>query len=82
MTCIEGVERKINKYLQKWLGIPLSFTEVGLYIRSGQLQLPLSSVVEEFRIAKCRVVIPYRMNSRMNKSDMQATNRLHKLRAC
>ena len=31
------------------------FTAVGLYIRSGQLQLPLSSVVEEFKAAKCRV---------------------------
>ncbi len=60
MTCVEGVERKINKYLRKWLGIPPSFTAVGLYIRSGQLQLPLSSVVEEFKVAKCRVVMTYR----------------------
>lgn len=35
MTCTEGVERKINKYLQKWFGIPSNFTSVGLYIRSG-----------------------------------------------
>ncbi|XP_034721949.1 uncharacterized protein LOC117940937, partial [Etheostoma cragini] len=60
MTCVEGMERKINKYLRKWLGIPPSFTAVGLYIRSGQLQLPLSSVVEEFKVAKCRVVMTYR----------------------
>ena len=51
MTCFEGVERKINKYLHKWLGIPPSFTLVGLYIRSGQLLLPLSSVVEEITMA-------------------------------
>ncbi|RXN04866.1 hypothetical protein ROHU_009463 [Labeo rohita] len=49
MTSVERVERKINKYLRRWLGIPPSFTSVGLYIRSGQLQLPLSSVVEEFK---------------------------------
>lgn len=36
-------------------GIPPSFTAVGHYIRSGQLQLPCTSVVEEFKVAKCRV---------------------------
>ncbi|RXN07805.1 hypothetical protein ROHU_035438 [Labeo rohita] len=58
MTSVERVERKINKYLQRWLGIPPSFTSVGLYIRSGQL--PLSSVVEKFKVAKCRVIMTYR----------------------
>lgn len=29
-------------------------------VRSGHLQLPLSSVVEEFKIAKCRVFMKYR----------------------
>lgn len=33
MTVVEGVERRINKHLRKWLGIPPSFTAVGLYIR-------------------------------------------------
>ncbi|XP_030008310.1 uncharacterized protein LOC115431800 [Sphaeramia orbicularis] len=60
MTSVEGVEKKINKYLRRWLGIPPSFAAVGLYIRSGQLQLPLSSVVEEFKVAKCRVIMTYR----------------------
>ena len=57
MTAVEGIERKVNKHLRKWLGIPPSFTSVGLYIRSGQLQLPLSLVVEEFKVAKCRAVM-------------------------
>lgn len=50
----------LNKHLRKWLGIPPSFTGVGLYIRAGQLQLPLSSVVEEFKVAKCRVAMMLR----------------------
>ncbi|RXN24418.1 reverse transcriptase [Labeo rohita] len=58
MTSVERVERKINKYLRRWVGIPPSFTSVGLYIRSGQL--PLSSVVEKFKVAKCRVIMTYR----------------------
>lgn len=50
MTAVEGIERRANKHLRKWLGIPPSFTSLGLYIRLGQL--PLSSVVEEFKVAK------------------------------
>ncbi|KAL7852193.1 hypothetical protein SRHO_G00179780 [Serrasalmus rhombeus] len=49
--------RRTNKHLRRWLGIPPSFSSVGLYIRSGQLQLPLSSVVEEYKVAKCRVAL-------------------------
>lgn len=60
LTSIEGVERKINIYRRKWLGIPPSFTAVSLYITPGQLQLPLSSVVEECKVAKCRVEMTYR----------------------
>ena len=37
---------KENKYLYKWLGISPNFTLKGQYIRSGQLQLSLSSLVE------------------------------------
>ncbi len=37
-----------------------SFTSLGFYIRSGQLQLPLLSVVEEFKVAKCRLSLTYR----------------------
>lgn len=58
MATLEGVERQVNKHV--WLRITPSLTSVGLYIRSGQLQLPLSSVVEEFKVAKCRAVMVYR----------------------
>ncbi|KAL1254474.1 hypothetical protein QQF64_016703 [Cirrhinus molitorella] len=47
LTAVEGVERKINLQFKRWLGITPGFASVGLYIRSGQLQLPLSSLVEE-----------------------------------
>ncbi|KAK0135439.1 Retrovirus-related Pol polyprotein from type-1 retrotransposable element R2 [Merluccius polli] len=32
ITSVEGLERKFNKHLRRWLGIPPSFTSVGLYI--------------------------------------------------
>nr|XP_033488803.1 uncharacterized protein LOC117260806 [Epinephelus lanceolatus] len=60
MTAVEAIERKTNKHIRRWLGIPPSFSSVGLYNLSGQLQLPLSSVVEEYKVAKCRVVLSLR----------------------
>ncbi len=60
LSTVEEMERKFNKHLRRWLGIPPSFTFLGFYTRSGQLQLPLSSVVEEFKVAKCRLALTYR----------------------
>lgn len=60
---MKGVERWVNKHLCRWLGIPPSCTSVGLYIRSGQLQLTLSSVVKEFKVEKCKIVMKYRDSS-------------------
>ncbi len=55
---------------KKWRGSSTSTLEdgweypraltLGFYTRSGQLQLPLSSVVEEFKVAKCRLALTYR----------------------
>ncbi|XP_052259364.1 uncharacterized protein LOC127863766 [Dreissena polymorpha] len=56
-SSVECLERKISKHLRRWLGIPPSFTSIGLYGRSNQLQLPLSSLVEEFKVAKTRLVV-------------------------
>lgn len=56
-SSVECLERKISRHLRRWLGIPPSFTSIGLYGRSNQLQLPLSSLVEEFKVAKTRLVV-------------------------
>ena len=69
------MERKINKFLRKWLGIPPSFTTIGLYIRSGQLQLPLSSLVEEFKVAKCRLTMTYRDSKDQSINEAGITTR-------
>ena len=37
------------------LGVPPCFSKVGLYTNSGNLQLPISSLVEEFKIGKVRL---------------------------
>ncbi len=46
-SSVECLERTISRHLRRWLGVPPSFTSIGLYGRSNQLQLPLSSLVEE-----------------------------------
>ena len=56
-TVVEGLERTISRHLRKWLGVPPSFSNIGLYGRSNQLQLPLSSLVEEYKVAKARLVM-------------------------
>lgn len=59
-TTVEALERITSRNLRKWLGVPPSFTSVGLYGKSNKLQLPLSSLVEEFKAAKTRLVLTLR----------------------
>ncbi|XP_063435804.1 uncharacterized protein LOC134716731 [Mytilus trossulus] len=57
LSTVEKLERTINRHLRKWLGVPPSFTTVGLYSRTAKLQLPLTSIVEEFKVCKTRLVM-------------------------
>ena len=57
LTTVEKLERTINRHLRKWLGVPPSFTTVGLYSRTAKLQLPFTSLVEEFKVSKSRLVM-------------------------
>ena len=54
LSRVENIERKISKMVRKWLGCPRMLTDVALYSRSTKLQLPLSSVVEEYKVAKVK----------------------------
>ena len=49
---VERIQQYNNEYLRKWLGVPACFSKAGLYTKSGNLQLPISSLVEEFKIGK------------------------------
>ena len=59
-TAVEELERTVSKHLRRWLGVPPSFTSIGLYGKSTKLQLPLSSLVDEFKVAKTRLVVTLR----------------------
>mgnify|MGYP000107863206 FL=1 len=59
-TAVEVLERTVSKHLRRWLGVPPSFTNIGLYGNTTKLQLPLSSVLEEFNVSKTRLVVTLR----------------------
>lgn len=54
LTNVEKMERTISSYVRKWLGVPRCLSGVGLY-GQGLLELPLSSLTEEFKCAKVRL---------------------------
>ncbi|KAK7886737.1 hypothetical protein WMY93_026358 [Mugilogobius chulae] len=51
---VEKLERMISSYAKKWLGLPRCITNSALYGR-GILELPLTSLQEEFKCAKVRL---------------------------
>ena len=55
ISCVERIPQYSNKYLRKWLGVPPCFSKVGLYTNSGNLHLPISSLIKEFKIGKLRL---------------------------
>ena len=54
MSHVEAMERKINNYVKKWLGVPRSLTNIAIHSRCTKLKLPVHSLVEEFKVAKAR----------------------------
>ena len=51
---VEAMEKRISKKLRKWLGVPPSFTNIGLYGKDIKLQMPISSLTEEYKVGKVR----------------------------
>jgi hypothetical protein len=60
MTTIDEYERKISGYIRRWLGLPRSLSSIALYGKSNKLQLPFSSIAEEYKVTKVREVLQYR----------------------
>ena len=60
MTTAEGLERMMSRYLRRWLGVPRSFTNIGLYSTGSKLQLPIRAVTEEYKTTKVRAVMTLR----------------------
>ena len=62
-STVEGFERMINRNLRRWLSVPSSFTSIGLYGRTNQLKLSMTSIVEEFKVAKGRLVVTLKQSN-------------------
>ena len=60
LSGVEGLERKISSHLRRWLGVPRSFSSVGLYSTGAKLQMPLKPLTEEFKVTKARQVLMLR----------------------
>ncbi|VDH98197.1 Hypothetical predicted protein [Mytilus galloprovincialis] len=56
----EALERKISACLRRWLGVPRSFSSIGLYSTGTKLQLPMKALTEEYKVTKTRQVMTLR----------------------
>ena len=57
MSVMKIMGSKITSSLRKWLGIPPSFTNIGLYGIDTKLQLPFTALTEECQVGKARMAI-------------------------
>jgi hypothetical protein len=55
LSRVESVEKKISAHLRKWLGVPRCLSSVALYNKTLKLQLPFTSIVDEFKVGKVRL---------------------------
>ena len=54
LSKVEKLERLVNSYVRKWLGLPRCLSSIRLYGK-GKLHLPISSLAEEYKCAKVRL---------------------------
>ncbi|XP_067280778.1 uncharacterized protein [Pseudorasbora parva] len=60
ISTIEGFERRVSRFLRKWLGLPRSLSSIALYGQNNKLKLPISGLSEEFKVGRAREVLQYR----------------------
>ena len=60
ITTISDLERRVSRYLRRWLGLPRSLSNIALYGKTCKLTLPLKSIEEEFKVLRAREVLQFR----------------------
>jgi len=60
VSLVEQQEQVVSKRIRRRLGLPPSFSSKGLYGKSTKLQIPLTSLVEEYKVAKTRLYLTLR----------------------
>ncbi|KAJ8412700.1 hypothetical protein AAFF_G00116510 [Aldrovandia affinis] len=54
ITTVEKMERTVTSYVKKWLSVPRCLSNISLYGK-GVLELPLTSLMEEYKCSKVRL---------------------------
>ena len=75
LSKVERMEKIINYFVRKWLGVPRCLSIVALYGK-GIVELPISSLTEEFKCAKVRLGIysySVQVGTRVCDSDSSRT---------
>ncbi|KAI8518207.1 hypothetical protein Bbelb_042240 [Branchiostoma belcheri] len=56
LSVVDQIDRKANAYFRRWLGVPRCLSTVALF-GDNMLSLPLSSIAEEHKVEKVRLVL-------------------------
>ncbi|XDV32997.1 hypothetical protein PO909_003607 [Leuciscus waleckii] len=74
ISTIEGFERRVSRFLRKWLGLLRSLSSIALYGQNNKLKLPISSLNEEFKVGHAREVLQYResQDSKVSQAGIEA----------
>ena len=54
LSTVEGLEKKVNRCIRPWLGLPPGMSSVALSCKNTKSRLPLRSIVEECKVSKIR----------------------------
>ena len=63
LSRVERIEQRCSVYIRKWLGLPKMLNTTALYGKGLQLELPLTSIVEEYKAGKVRTVMMLRYSN-------------------
>ena len=76
---VEMIEKKCRAYTRKWLGLPRCLNNAALYGKGIPLELPITSIVEEYKAGKVRTVMMLRYSKdqtiRDDPSDVRTGKR-------
>ena len=69
LTTVEATETVVNGYIEKCLGIPTSFSSVGLHSVGNKVQLPLSILVDAYK-ARTVTMLKDSSDTRINQAGI------------
>ncbi|KAK0139194.1 hypothetical protein N1851_024122 [Merluccius polli] len=79
VSTVEGLERKMNTYLRRWLGFSRSFCSISLYSTGSKLQLPAMMLRDgqDARVRQVDIEVRTGRKWSANRALREAEDRLH-----